>query len=223
MTPARSPLLATGRFSRERLFNASVLPRGTVMPREELMNAFVSCEGTSPLAIHSTPFPSPPLRSQPAGLTAPALLVTHRPQPSPFAARDTQPSPLDISSDDLRANKSIHAPVGSAMRRRGRVSPRADLGLASYASSPASVVRRSPSPLRSHPTAEGTGGAPRVLPLRVNFSMRGELMHAFVSYRVATEGKSANGNGNGLSGLLAQKIRSLSMHEKGLQLPRHGW
>jgi hypothetical protein len=53
--------------------------------------------------------------------------------------------------------------------------------------------------------------------------MRGELMHAFVSYRVATEGKSANGNGNGLSGLLAQKIRSLSMHEKGLQLPRHGW
>jgi len=33
----------------------------------------------------------------------------------------------------------------------------------------------------------------------------------------------ANGNGNGLSGLLAQKIRSLSMHEKGLQLPRHGW
>jgi len=62
-----------------------------------------------------------------------------------------------------------------------------------------------------------------VLPLRGKFSMRGDLMHAFVSYRVAAEGKGGNGNGNGLSGLLARKIRSLSMHEKELQLPRHGW
>ena len=59
-----------------------------------------------------------------------------------------------------------------------------------------------------------------MLPLRGKFALRGELMHAFfVSYRVATEGKE----GNGISGLLAQKIRSLSMHEKELQLPRHGW
>ncbi|KAJ1468475.1 hypothetical protein T484DRAFT_1855069, partial [Baffinella frigidus] len=30
--------------------------------------------------------------------------------------------------------------------------------------------------------------------------------------------------GNGLSGLLAQKIRSLSMHPaEGLQIPKHGW
>jgi len=40
-----------------------------------------------------------------------------------------------------------------------------------------------------------------------------------VSYRVATEGPT----GNGLSGLLAQKIRSLSMHQEGLQIPRHGF
>ena len=58
-----------------------------------------------------------------------------------------------------------------------------------------------------------------MLPPKGKFMLRGELMHAFVSYRVATEGKC----GNGISGLLAQKIRSLSMHEKELQLPRHGW
>ena len=57
-----------------------------------------------------------------------------------------------------------------------------------------------------------------MLPLRDSFCMRGELMHAFI-----TEGMGRDGNGNGLSGLLAQKIRSLSMHEKELQLPRHGW
>ena len=188
------------------------------------MNAFVSCEGTSPLALRVNPFPSPPPRSHPATFTAPDLLAIDRPQPSPYAARDSKPSsPLASSPNDFRADTSIHAPASAAMRHRGRVSLRADLGHASYASSPASVVRRSPSPFRSHPTAEGTGGAPRVLPLRGNFSMRGEMMHVFVSYRVATEGKGRNGNGNGLSGLLAQKIRSLSMHEKGLQLPRHGW
>jgi len=187
------------------------------------MNAFVSREGPSPPAIRVIPCPSPPPRSQLATLTAPALLATHRPQPSPFAARDSPPSPLAASPRDLRADTSIHAPATAAMRRRGRVSLHADLEHASHASSPGSEsVRRSPSPLRSHPTTGGTGGA-HLLPLRGNFSLRGELMHAFVSYRVATEGKGRNGNGNGLSGLLAQKIRSLSMHEKGLQLPRHGW
>ena len=151
------------------------------------MNAFVLREGPSPPAIRVIPFPSPPPRSQSATLTAPALLATHRPQPSPFAARDSQPSPFAASPRDLRADTSIHAPASAAMRRRDRVSFRADL---EHASSPVSVVRRSPSPLRSHPTTGGTGGA-HLLPLRGNFSLRGELMHAFVSYRVATEGTGA--------------------------------
>ena len=193
------------------------------MPREELTNAIVLYEGTSPLVIHATPCPSPPPRPQPAARIDPALLATRHPQPSPFVSCDTQPSPLAISPDDLRADTSILAPVSAAIRRRGRVICHADLGHASYASSPGSFVRRPPSPLRSHPTTEGTGGAPRMLPLRDNFSMRGELVHVCVSYRVATEGTGRNGNGNGLSGLLAQKIRSLSMHEKRLQIPRHGW
>ena len=74
----------------------------------------------------------------------------------------------------------------------------------------------------SHPT---TGDSPgrqlptsMVLPRR-SFQLRGELMHCFVSYRVNTEGSL----GNGLSGLLAEKIRALSM-DKGqdLHIPRHG-
>jgi len=52
------------------------------------------------------------------------------------------------------------------------------------------------------------------------FSLRGELMHAFLSYRVNTEGPS----GNNLSGLIAEKIRTLSMDgTQELQIPRHGW
>ena len=55
---------------------------------------------------------------------------------------------------------------------------------------------------------------------RSTFSLRGELMHVFVSYRVATEGVV----GNGISILLAEKIRELSMdREQELQIPQHGW
>jgi len=160
------------------------------------MDAFVSREGPSPPAIRVIPCPSPPPRPQPAALTAPALLANHRPQPSPFAARDSQPSPLAASLNDLRADTSIHAPASTA-RFRGKVSLRADLVHTPYKTSPASGVGRTPS-IRTHPT---TGSAPSspVLPskfsrpvlLRGNFSLRGELMHAFVSYRVATEGKGA--------------------------------
>ena len=53
------------------------------------------------------------------------------------------------------------------------------------------------------------------------FSLRGELMHAFISYRVETEGDT--GRGNGMSGLLAQKVRALSMDEEGLKIPQYGW
>ncbi|KAJ1495407.1 hypothetical protein T484DRAFT_1762669 [Baffinella frigidus] len=57
-----------------------------------------------------------------------------------------------------------------------------------------------------------------VLP-RGTFTMRGELMHAFVSYRVETEGSS----GNRLAEALAAKIRSLSVENKDCKIPRHGW
>ena len=70
------------------------------------------------------------------------------------------------------------------------------------------------------PTARDTL-VPRVgrLP-RSTFSLRGELMHVFISYRVNTEGAV----GNGMSGLLAEKIRTLSMdRSQELQIPRQGW
>ena len=59
-----------------------------------------------------------------------------------------------------------------------------------------------------------------VLP-RGTFSLRGALMHAFISYRVDTEG--GTGSGNGVGGLLAESIRTLSMHKEGLQIPQPGW
>jgi len=55
---------------------------------------------------------------------------------------------------------------------------------------------------------------------RSTFSLRGELLHVFVSYRVTTEGEA----GNGLSGLLTEKIRELSMDSAaGLEIPPHAW
>ena len=57
-------------------------------------------------------------------------------------------------------------------------------------------------------------------PLQRQFKLlRGELMHCFISYRVASEGPE----GNRLSGSIAAKIRSLSLDiEQGLQIPHHG-
>ena len=196
---------------------AAVLPVES-MPREELVNAFTLCEGPSPTAILDIPCPSPAPRSQPAALADSAFIATHHPQPS-------HPSPLAASPNDLRTGTSIHAPA-SAARFRGKISLRADLGHASYVSSPASISG-TPS-ICTHPT---TGSAPsspalprkgqfsKPVQVRGKFSMRGELIHVFLSYRFSAEGPGANG----LSGLLAQRIRSLSMHERALQLPQHGW
>ena len=71
-----------------------------------------------------------------------------------------------------------------------------------------------------HSTGDiGDMAASEFPPLQRQFSLRGELMHCFISYRVACEGPS----GNGLSGRIAAKIRSLSLDvEKGLQIPHHG-
>jgi len=52
------------------------------------------------------------------------------------------------------------------------------------------------------------------------FSLRGELMHAFVCYRYATDGPE----GNGLAGLIAERTRGLSLQgADDLTIPRHGW
>jgi len=163
------------------------------------MSAFASCRGPSPLAIGVASSPSPSPRPQPDALAALALLATPHP-----TARDSLPSPLAASPNNLRADTSIHAPASAALLPRGKVSLRADLG---HASSPASGMGRTPT-IRTHPTSESA-------PSSMVFSLRGEMMHAFVS----TEGPE----GTGLSGLVAQKIRSLSMHEKALQLPQQGW
>eukprot|EP00290_Baffinella_frigidus_P026106 CAMPEP_0180238110 /NCGR_PEP_ID=MMETSP0987-20121128/30738_1 /TAXON_ID=697907 /ORGANISM="non described non described, Strain CCMP2293" /LENGTH=188 /DNA_ID=CAMNT_0022204581 /DNA_START=267 /DNA_END=829 /DNA_ORIENTATION=- len=79
----------------------------------------------------------------------------------------------------------------------------------------------------SHP---GTGGPddshllPESVVLPSMFTLRGELMHAFVSYRRRTEGGATEGpSGNGLAGMVSAKIRSMSTDSKELQIPRHGW
>ena len=74
----------------------------------------------------------------------------------------------------------------------------------------------------SHPTTGDHSAAQAVAALTGTFGLRGELMHCFISYRVATEGEASEASN--FSGLLAAKIRALSMdttHE--LQIPRHGW
>ena len=74
----------------------------------------------------------------------------------------------------------------------------------------------------SHPST-GQNGVMPPLPTAGKpgqFSMKGELMHVFVSYRVNTEGPE----GSGLAGRIADKIRSLSMDPRlELQIPRQGW
>ncbi|KAJ1487096.1 hypothetical protein T484DRAFT_1787681 [Baffinella frigidus] len=52
------------------------------------------------------------------------------------------------------------------------------------------------------------------------FSLRGELMHAFISYCASTEGPA----GNRLADLVAAKIRSMSTSTHlDLQIPQYGW
>jgi hypothetical protein len=75
----------------------------------------------------------------------------------------------------------------------------------------------------SHPSTEDTGVLSAVTALprmqRSTFSLRDELMHVFVSYRVSTEG----GAGNRMAGQIAEKIRSLSTDSRQeLQIPQHG-
>jgi len=67
-------------------------------------------------------------------------------------------------------------------------------------------------------TARGLSSA--LLTLPDMFSLGGELIHVFVSYRVETEGPL----GNRLSGRIAERIRALSMdsRQEGLQIPRNG-
>ena len=74
----------------------------------------------------------------------------------------------------------------------------------------------------SHPSTDsGALSAVTALPRmqRSTFTLRDELMHVFLSYRVCTEG----GEGNGLAGKIAEKVRSLSTdNRQELQLPQHG-
>ena len=53
---------------------------------------------------------------------------------------------------------------------------------------------------------------------RTRFSLQGELMHAFICYRVASEGDA----GNGLSARIYERIRELSLdtEQNKLQIPR---
>ena len=79
--------------------------------------------------------------------------------------------------------------------------------------------------IRNSVSCQSTLPSPNVLPQsavlpRGIFSLHGELMHSFISYRVNTEG----GAGNGLAGRVAEKIRELSMDTtQQLQIPHQGW
>ena len=64
------------------------------------------------------------------------------------------------------------------------------------------LQRCNPRIIQSAPSYPSSGDATGRL--RGKFSLRGELFHAFLSYRVAAEGPS----GNGLSGRIAESIRS---------------
>ena len=82
-------------------------------------------------------------------------------------------------------------------------------------------VGRVPSNGITHPTIEETGDISSSMAgtLKGNFTLRGQLMHVFVSYRVETEG----GAGNGLSGSIAERIRALSLDSRQeLRIPQHG-
>ena len=76
------------------------------------------------------------------------------------------------------------------------------------------------SDLQSIVGSDDTGAVRAMAKLRRStFSLRGELMHVFLSYRVTSEGEA----GNGLSGLLAEKVKWLSMDtSQKMQIPRHG-
>jgi len=74
--------------------------------------------------------------------------------------------------------------------------------------------------IASHPTTWHTSAVQEVVALpRSAFTLRGQLFHSFISYRVTTEGAA----GNGMSGLLAEKIRAFSMDRTlELHIPQHG-
>ena len=116
----------------------------------------------------------------------------------------------------------VLAPLNRNMSVRGAV-----LGLAPLNRTTSDSSRDSMLPSASRTTSASSPAAVdtslvqafTALP-RSTFNLRGQLMHGFVSYRVATEGAL----GNGMSSLLAAKIRELSMdREQALQIPQHGW
>jgi hypothetical protein len=124
--------------------------------------------------------------------------------PQPAFLPGSSSEEMDLEAE-LERKDSLPAAHGSTSLRRRTVSMR---GAAMALNTTAS------------PTA-GDTHVPHIVRLpRSAFSLRGELMHFFVSYRVQTEGAV----GNGMSGLLAEKIRTLSMdRSQELQIPRQGW
>jgi len=59
--------------------------------------------------------------------------------------------------------------------------------------------------------------------MREKFSLRGEMIHAFISYCASTEGPAGNGFGD----LVAVRIRALSLESSeddgNLRIPKHAW
>ena len=170
--------------------------------------------------------------------------------PDTIGEGNAQPAPALIASPpgflpgSSIQDADLHVAEGSGTPGPSR--PLADLNRC--ISLRGAVMAPGERPTVTHPGTEGPGDV-RILPalavLRGNFSLRGVLMHGFVSYRVATEGMifflvllfcpsrtpetahpdaCAGSKGNGLAELVATKVRSISTDPKyELQIPRHGW
>ena len=142
--------------------DSSVTPT-SVMPREELMNALASSREPSSFVSRLAPCPSPAPRSQSAALTVSALLATPHPQPSPCAARNSHSSPLAASPNNFRPIRvSIHLQVrrcggGGEARFAWKWGMRPTRYL------PASVARRTPSPLGHRERTKGAANQGHVL------------------------------------------------------------
>ena len=146
-----------------------------------------------------------------------------RPQPSVLA--NLQPAILRRLSLQDSPSTDPPGPPSASLVRNSWSRPVVDLPPVAaplrdqLVSDDVPAIRTSVLRLSRLPTSPNVLPQNAVLPRGI-FSLHGELMHAFISYRVSTEG----GEGNGLAGRITEKIRELSMDTtKQLQIPHHGW
>ncbi|KAJ1464283.1 hypothetical protein T484DRAFT_1870023 [Baffinella frigidus] len=170
--------------------------------------------GAAPHARWGEHAAAEPAESEPAGWRSSVLArIRSSEMPSPAFLSSSFSTKTDTSSSYSNPYSVKSSDLAGAAGGRA----------VTYPPSPpaAAAMRRTPS-YCAHPT---TGDATLDESINFNllsgrFSLRGELMHAFVCYRYATDGPE----GNGLAGLIAERTRGLSLQgADDLTIPRHGW